>query len=130
LLSLLLPQNLPRKKKPKNQLTKLKQKHLPQRLRLQNLPLLPQHQQRLPKVSLLRRTHLKQTQKPQRQPLSNRSLDDNDDPIVDDEITFGRNRRSLEFGQLVPNDELSDYVKNRLWLARMLALKKRQEVWG
>jgi hypothetical protein len=46
-----------------------------------------------------------------------------------DEVTYGRNRRSAEFGQLV-EDELSDYVKFRLWLARQLAMKKYDKVWG
>jgi hypothetical protein len=74
-------------------------------------------------VSLLRKTHLKQTQKQQLQPLSNRSLDDNDDIVVDDEVTFGRNRKAEEYGKLVLDDELSDYVKFRLWLARQLAMR-------
>jgi hypothetical protein len=77
----------------------------------------------LQKVSLLRKTHQKQTQSQLHQPLSNRSLDDNDDLIIDDEITFGRNRRSEEFGKVVEDDELSDYVKFRLWLARQLAMR-------
>jgi len=72
-------------------------------------------------VSLQRKTHLKQTLS---QPLSNRSLDDNDDFIVDDEVTFGRNRQAEKFGKVVDEDvELSDYVKFRLWLARQLALR-------
>ena len=70
-----------------------------------------------------RKTHLKQTQSQLHQPLSNLSLDDNDDLIIDDEITFGRNRRSEEFGKIVQDDELSDYVKFRLWLARQLAMR-------
>jgi hypothetical protein len=76
-------------------------------------------------VSLLRKTHLKQTQKQQLQPLSNRSLDDNDDDIiVDDEVTFGCNRKADQYGELVHEDvELSDYVKFRLWLARQLAMR-------
>ena len=53
-----------------------------------------------------------------------RSLDDNDDFIVDDEVTFGRNRRAEQFGKVVHEDvELSDYVKFRLWLARQLAMR-------
>jgi hypothetical protein len=82
----------------------------------------------LQKVSLQRKTHLKQTQS---QPLLQQSKFDLDDSdlIIDDEITYGRNRRSAEFGQLVEN-ELSDYVKFRLWLARQLALKKFEEVHG
>jgi hypothetical protein len=83
----------------------------------------------LQKVSLLRKTHQKQTQSLLHQPLSNRSLDDNDDLIIDDEITFGRNRRSGEFGKII-EDDLSDYVKFRLWLARQLALAKYREAHG
>jgi hypothetical protein len=71
-------------------------------------------------VSLLRKTHQKQTQKPLL--LSNHGLDDNDDIVVDDEVTFGRNRRAGEYGKLVEED-LSDYVKFRLWLARQLAMR-------
>jgi aromatic ring-cleaving dioxygenase len=99
-------------------------------------PLQPQphlHQQRqklsLPKANLLRKTHLKQTQKPLLQPLSKLDLEDSDF-IVDDEVTFGRNRKAGEFGKLIHEDELSDHVKFRLWLARQLALKKYQETWG
>jgi hypothetical protein len=104
---------------------------LPQ-LRQQRLPnqLLPQlRQQRLPKVSLLRKSQLKQTQS---QPLLQRSKFDLDDSdlIIDDEVTYGRNRRSAEFGKLVEDDELSDYVKFRLWLARQRAMAKYKEVHG
>ena len=75
-------------------------------------------------MSLLRKTTRKT------QPRSNpRDLEDGDFE-VNDEITFGRNRRSLEFGKLVHDQELSDHVQDRLWLARMLALKKYQEVWA
>jgi hypothetical protein len=82
-------------------------------------------------VSLQRKTHLKQTQKPLLQPLSKHGLDDNDDLVVDDEVTFGRNRRAGEFGKIIDEDpELSDYVKFRLWLARHLALMKFEEVHG
>ena len=73
-------------------------------------------------MSLQRKTHLKQ--KPS-QPLS-----DFEDSVfvVDDEITFGRNLAARKFGKLVDN-ELSDYVKFRLWLARhraMAAYKKKR----
>ena len=72
-------------------------------------------------MSLLRKTHQKQKQS---QPLSNHGLDDNDDLIIDDEVTFGRNRKAGEFGKVVNEDiELSDYVKFRLWLARQLAMR-------
>ena len=77
---------------------------------------------------MLRKTHLKQTQS---QPLLQRSKFDLEDSdlILDDEITYGRNRRSAEFGKLV-EEELSDYVKFRLWLARQTALAKYKEVHG
>jgi len=72
-------------------------------------------------VTVQRRTHLKQTQSL----LFQQSKFDleNSDLIIDDEVTFGRNRRSTEFGKVV-EDELSDYVKFRLWLARQLAMAK------
>jgi hypothetical protein len=79
-------------------------------------------------VSLLRKSQLKQTQKPL---LPRNNLDEDDGLIIDDEVTFGRNRKSTEFGKIVHEDvELSDYVKFRLWLARQLAMKKYDEVWG
>ena len=76
-----------------------------------------------------RKTHLKQTQS---QPLLQQSKFDLEDSdlIIDDEVTFGRNRRSQEFGKLVEDDELSDYVQFRLWLARQTALAKYKEVHG
>jgi hypothetical protein len=57
------------------------------------------------------------------QPLSN--IDDNDDIIVDDDVTFGRNRQAKKFGKLVHDEdtELSPYVKIRLALARMKAME-------
>jgi hypothetical protein len=79
-------------------------------------------------VNLQRKTHLKQTQKPLLQ-RSNFGLDDSD-LILDDEVTFGRNRKAGEFGRLVQEDELSDRVKFRLWLARQLALAKYKEKWA
>ena len=58
-------------------------------------------------------------------------LDDNDDLIIDDEVTFGRNRKAEDFGKVVDEDpELSDHVKFRLWLARQLALAKYKEKWA
>jgi hypothetical protein len=72
-------------------------------------------------VTVQRKTHLKQTQS---QPLRQSNFDlEHSDLIIDDEITYGRNRRSAEFGRLVEDDELSDYVKLRLWLARQMAIK-------
>ena len=69
---------------------------------------------------------LKRQLKPNQQKpllLSNFGEDDNDDIIVDDDVTFGRNRKAGEYGKLVHSDELSDYVKFRLWLARQLAMR-------
>lgn len=78
-------------------------------------------------MSLLRKSQLKLKQNPQLQ-LSN--LEEDDDLVIDDEVTFGRNRKSLEFGKVIhnPDEDISDYVKDRLKLARMLALMKYQEV--
>ena len=73
-------------------------------------------------MSLLRKT----TRKSQLR--SNpKDLDDSDFEF-NDEVTFGRNRRSAEFGKLIDDElELSDHVKFRLWLARQLALAKYRE---
>ena len=78
---------------------------------------------------MLRKTHLKQTQS---QPLLQRSKFDLEDSdlIIDDEVTYGRNRKAGEFGKLVEDDDLSDYVKFRLWLARQIALAKYREAHG
>jgi hypothetical protein len=47
--------------------------------------------------------------------------------LVDDEDLFTARRRP----HLVdPDGELSEYVKGRLLLARMLAMKRYHEVWG
>jgi hypothetical protein len=75
-----------------------------------------------------RKTHLKQTQS---RPLLQRSKFDLEDSdlIIDDEVTYGRNRRAVEFGKVV-EDELSDYVKFRLWLARQMAMAKYREAHG
>jgi hypothetical protein len=78
-------------------------------------------------VTVQRRTHLKQTQKPLLQQ-SKFDLDDSD-LIIDDEVTFGRNLKSRDFGKLV-DDELSDYVKFRLWHARQMAMTKYKEKWA
>ena len=71
-------------------------------------------------MTLQRKSQLKQTQKPLHQQ-SNLDLDDSD-LIIDDEVTFGRNLKARDFGKLVEED-LSDYVKFRLWLARQLAMR-------
>ena len=79
-------------------------------------------------MSLQRKTHLKHTPKPLHRLRSD--LDD-DVLVVDDELTFGRNLKARDFGKVVHEDiVLSDYVKFRLWLARQLAMKKYDEVWG
>jgi hypothetical protein len=75
-------------------------------------------------VTLQRKSQLKQTQKP----LSKLDLEDSD-LIVDDEITFGRNLKARNFGKLV-EDDLSDYVKFRLWLARQRAMAAYKEKWA
>ena len=58
-----------------------------------------------------------------------RDLEDSDFE-VNDEVTFGRNRQSERFGKVIEDDELSDHVKFRLWLARQIALAKYREVYG
>jgi hypothetical protein len=78
-------------------------------------------------VNLQRKSQLKQTQKPLLQ-RSNLGLEDSD-LIIDDEVTFGRNLKARDFGKIV-DEELSDYVKFRLWLARQLALMKFDKVHG
>ena len=78
-------------------------------------------------MTVQRRTHLKQTQSPLLQQ-SKFDLEDSD-LLIDDEVTYGRNRRSQEFGKII-EDELSDYVKFRLWLARQMAMAKYREAHG
>jgi len=77
---------------------------------------------------VLRKTHLKQTQSQSLLQQSKFDLE-HSDLIIEDEVTYGRNRRSQEFGKLV-EDDLSDYVKFRLWLARRMALAKYREAHG
>ena len=78
-------------------------------------------------MTVLRKTHLKQTQSL----LFQQSKFDleHSDLILDDEVTYGRNLRSRDFGKLV-EDELSDYVKFRLWLSRQIALAKYKKAHG
>ena len=78
-------------------------------------------------MTVQRKTHLKQTQSPLHQQ-SKFDLE-HSDLVLDDEIKFGRNLRSRDFGKLV-EDKLSDHVKFRLWLARQIALAKYREVHG
>ena len=65
--------------------------------------------------------------------LSKGEIDDNDDcVIIDDELAFGRNRKSYEYGQVVHEEEIeiSDYAKFRLFLARTLAMKKYHQTYS
>jgi len=48
---------------------------------------------------------------------------------VDDEALQIGYKRPKILTALNTQDELSDYAKFRLWLARQLALKKYQETW-
>jgi hypothetical protein len=53
--------------------------------------------------------------------------------VTEDEdlITFPHRPPGPRFKPVFDDDEeLSDYVKTRLLIARMLALKKHQEIWG
>ena len=78
-------------------------------------------------MTVQRKTHLKQTQSLLFQQ-SKFDVEDSD-LIIDDEVTYGRNRRSAEFGKVV-EEELSDYVKFRLWLARQMAMAKYRKAHG
>lgn len=74
-------------------------------------------------MSLQRKTLLKQK--------LNQPLSDLEDSVfvVDDEITFGRNLAARKFGKLVNND-LSEYVKFRLWQARHRAMAAYKKKWA
>jgi hypothetical protein len=84
---------------------------------------------------LLRLPHQQQPHRPllkkPRSPLaSNHSVDDNNDDYdnVIPDMHVGHRRPTLV---TLPDDaEFSDHVTTRLFLARMLALKKYQEVWA
>ena len=74
-------------------------------------------------MSLLRKSQQRQTPRLHQQ-LSNNEADDNDGFEINDEVTFGRNRRSGEFGKVIDEDvDVSDYVRLRLALARALAME-------
>ncbi len=70
----------------------------------------------------------------QYQPLSNLLLTDGDDQYehedVDHHRSFSRPRVENQKDDSEDDDELSDYIKVRLVIARLKALKKYQEVWG
>jgi len=57
-------------------------------------------------------------------------INDFDDVIIDDDIVLGRNRRVRDYGKVTHESEedLSDYVKIRLALAKMKALKRYREI--
>jgi ribosomal protein L35 len=118
---------LPHLYSPLNQLKHQQLLPLQQVLQHQLRQKLRRTKRSLQKANLLRKSQLKQTQKPLLQQ-SNFGLDDSDF-IVDDEVTFGRNLKARDFGKLI-EDDLSDYVKFRLWLARQLAMKKFDQVHG
>jgi hypothetical protein len=48
--------------------------------------------------------------------------------VVDDDLVLGRNRNRLEIIN-EQEEEISDYVKIRLMLARMKAMEKYRKVW-
>jgi len=81
------------------------------------------NQLRIPKPKLLRSN-----------PLRKSLIFGGSDPsntIDDEDIITGYRRRDLnKFKTFDPEDEVSDYVKFRLFLARNLALMKLQEVRG
>ena len=80
-----------------------------------------------PKVSLLRKKTKKQNLL-----RSNPSDvdDDNEGLVLDNDFQVGYRRPNIVGKPVIVDDELSDYVLDRLHLARMLALKKYHEVWG
>jgi hypothetical protein len=84
----------------------------------------PKQRSSLQKANPPRKSIKRRTQSQLHQPLSKTSIDDNDDIVVDDEVTFGRNRKAEQFGKVVHEDEepLSDYVMARLAQARELAM--------
>lgn len=49
--------------------------------------------------------------------------------VVDDDVVLGRNHNRIEIVK-EDEEELSDYVKFRLLLARVKALQKYEEIWG
>lgn len=77
------------------------------------------HQPKIKKPKLLRSN-----------PYRKLSLANDIDTDIDDEyICSSRNRARLHVEE-DDNEEVSDYVKWRLFLARQLALLKYQEKWG
>jgi len=58
------------------------------------------------------------------------SINDFDDIIIDDDVVLARNRRAQNFGRLSHENgnDLSDFIKIRLALARIKALKRYKEM--
>jgi hypothetical protein len=80
-----------------------------------------------PKVSLLR----KKTKKQSLLRSNPSDVDDESDGLVlDNDFQVGYRRPNIVGKPILIDDELSDYVLDRLRQARMLALKKYHEVWG
>lgn len=80
--------------------------------------------QRIKKPKLLRSN-------PTRLSLLNAQDNDDDLSFDDDSLITGYRRRDLDkSAKLVPQDELSEHVKFRLFLARQLAMMKYKEKWG
>jgi hypothetical protein len=86
-------------------------------------------------VSLLKRKPLKPRllrSNPHRFTLLLQGYDPVEIEVYDDDIYVGYSRRPQDF-RFIPVDddeELSDYVKFRLWFARQMALKRYEEKWG
>ena len=74
-------------------------------------------------MSLLRKTTRKSQQR------SNPNDLEDSDFEFNDEVTFGRNRQSNQFGKLVHEDDLSDYVIDRLAQARARAMDAYRAKW-
>ena len=82
---------------------------------------------------LIRKTNqnLQQQLQHRQQVSKSKNNDDDNCVIIDDELAFGRNKKSYEYGQIVHEEEIeiSDYAKFRLFLARALALKKYHKTY-
>lgn len=62
---------------------------------------------------------------------TNLGINDNDDPAGSDELDLQSPYRRPELVQDVDTDsDLSDYVRTRLLIARLRALKKYQDAWA
>lgn len=52
--------------------------------------------------------------------------------VIDDDLVLGRNRRVVEYGKIVheKEQELSDYVKIRLLIARLKAMEAYKKAYA